>query len=145
MEFDPDIYAAIERNISRSGQHLFLIFADGETPAFVYTIGNALRGLPELLLISNFPPRVAGGIVNDLGQRMRKAGRPLEGDIDVGGRFPVRVRSASAKARQAYTLQAGRYFRHEEYDVLQILLCDPKGVYPGEPGCEPGYDDIPLA
>lgn len=139
-----EFYAAIERNIAQSGQHLFLIFADGETPAFAYTIGNALLGPPELLLIGNFPPRVAGGIVNELGQRMREAGRPLEGDIDVGGRFPVRVRRASAGARQAYTLQAGRYFRHEEYDVLQILLCDPGGTYPGEPGCEPGYD-VPLA
>lgn len=144
MDPVPDIYAAIERNIARSGQHLFLIFADGETPAYFYTVGNALRGLPELLLIGNIPPRVAGGIVNELGQRMRGTGRPLEGDIEVGGRFPVRLRRASAEARQAYTLQAGRYFRHEEYDVLQILLCDPGGIYPGEPGCEPGYD-VPLA
>ena len=55
-----DFYAAIERNIARSGQHLFLIFADGETPAFAYSIGNALQGLPELLLIGNFSPRFAG-------------------------------------------------------------------------------------
>lgn len=140
----PDIYGAIERNIARSGQHLFLIFADGETPAFVYTIGNALHGLPELLLIGNFAPPVAASIVNDLGRRMREARRPLEGDIDVGGLFPVRLRHASPEARQRYTLQAGRHLRHEEYDVLQILLCDPDGNYPGEPGCEARYD-VPLA
>lgn len=144
MEPDLDIYAAIEHNIARSGQHLFLIFADGAAPAFAYTIGNALHGLPELLLIGNFSPRVAGGIVNELGQRMRDARRPLEGDLDVGGQFPVRIRRASSEARERYTLQVGRYLRHEEYDVLQVLLCDSKGVYPGEPGCEPGYA-VPLA
>ncbi|MDE8650571.1 DUF4262 domain-containing protein [Novosphingobium album (ex Liu et al. 2023)] len=141
---DLDIYAAIERNIARSGQHLFLIFADGETPAFAYTIGNALHGLPELLLIGNYSPRVVGSILNDLGHRMREVRRPLEGEVDVGGQFPVRLRQASAEARGRYTLQAGRFLRHEEYDVLQVLLCDPMGRYPGEPGCEPGYD-APLA
>lgn len=139
-----DFYGDIERNIARSGQHLFLIFADGETPAFAYSIGNALLGLPELLLVGNFSPRVAGAILNELGLKMRDARRPLEGDIDVGGQFPVRLRHASADARQRYTLQAGRYLRHEEYDVLQVLLCDPDGIYPGEPGCKPGYD-VPLA
>ncbi|HUD29493.1 DUF4262 domain-containing protein [Sphingomonas sp. ID1715] len=139
-----DFYAVIERNIARSGQHMFLVFADGETPAFAYSIGNALHGLPELLLVGNFSPRVAGSIINDLGRKMREARRPLEGDIDVGGQFPVRVRRASAKAHQCFTLQAGRYLRHEEYDVLQVLLCDAAGIYPGEPGCEPAYD-VPLA
>lgn len=139
-----DFYAAIERNIARSGQHLLLIFADGKTPAFAYSIGNALHGLPELMLIGNFSPRVAGSIINELGQKMREARRPLEGDIDVGGQFPVRMRHASAEARQHFTLQAGRYLRHEEYDVLQVLLCDPAGIYPGEPGCAPAYD-VPLA
>jgi len=139
-----DFYAAIERNIARSGQHMFLIFADGETPAYAYSIGNALHGLPELLLVGNFSPRLAGSVINDLGRKMREARRPLEGDIDIGGQFPVRVRRASAEARQRFTLQAGRYLRHEEYDVLQLLLCDAAGIYPGEPGCEPAYD-VPLA
>lgn len=140
----PDIYAAIERNIARSGQHLFLVFADAASPAFVYTIGNALQGLPELLLIGNFSPQVAVSILNDLGARMREARRPLEGDIDIGGQFPVRLRRATGQARERYTLQAGRYLRHEEYDVLQLLLCDPAGLYPGEAGCAPGFD-VPLA
>ncbi|MDF0543821.1 DUF4262 domain-containing protein [Sphingobium sp. H39-3-25] len=139
-----DFYGDIARNIARSGQHLFLIFADGETPAFAYSIGNALHGLPELLLIGNFSPRVAGSILNELGQKMRETRRPLEGDIDVDGQFPVRLRHASAEARRRFTFQAGRYLRHDEYDVLQVLLCDPAGVYPGVPGCDPAYD-MPLA
>lgn len=144
MTSAPDIYAAIERNIARSGQHLFLVFAERETPAFAYTIGNALHGLPELLLIGNYSPQIAASVLNDLGQRMRHSGRPLEGEIDIDVHYPVRVRHAAPEARQRYTLQAGRYLRHEEYDVLQVLLCDPDGIYPGEQGCKPSYD-VPLA
>ncbi|WP_337847815.1 DUF4262 domain-containing protein [Sphingomonas sp.] len=139
-----DIYAAIERNIARSGQHLFLVFAERDAPAFAYTIGNALHGLPELLLIGNYSPQIAASVLNDLGQRMRHSGRPLEGEVDIDAHYPVRVRHAAPEARQHYTLQAGRYLRHEEYDVLQVLLCDPDGIYPGEQGCKPGYD-VPLA
>jgi len=139
-----NIYVAIERNIARSGQHLFLVFADQTAPAFAYTIGNALVGLPELLLIGNYSPQIVGGILNDLGQRMRQTQRPLDGLIDIHARFPVRARRTAPFVRQRYTLQAGRYLRHEEYDVIQILLCDPDGTYPGEPGCTAAYD-VPLA
>jgi len=135
-----EFYAVIAANVRNSGQHLMAIFGDHPEPAFIYTIGNASLGLPELLMIGNFAPEVAGGILNMLGVQMRSCRRPLEGDINVGGKFPVRVRRVSPAARQAYTFQAGQYLRYEEYDVLQILLCDPAGLYPGEPGCQPGFD-----
>lgn len=139
-----DFYAAIEENIRRGGQHLQAVFADETNPGFVYTIGNALHGLPELLLIGNFAPRTLAPILNLLGDKMREAKAPLEGAVDFGAKFPVLARRASPDARCRYTLQASRYLRHEEYDVVQLLLCDPAGIYPGEPGCTPGFD-VPLA
>ncbi|KKW90266.1 DUF4262 domain-containing protein [Sphingobium chungbukense] len=138
-----DFYAVIEDNIRHDGQHLQAVFSDEAGPGFVYTIGNALQGLPELLILGNFNPRAVGPILNLLGDMMRDAKTPLEGDIDFGARFPVRVRRASAAARTRYTIQVGRYLRHEEYEVLQLLLCDPAGIYPGEPGCGSGFD-VPL-
>lgn len=101
-----DIYASIERNIARSGQHLFLVFGDEHMPAFAYTIGNALLGLPELLLIGNFPPQVAGSIVNDLGRRMRAARRPLTATLTWAAAFRCasgrrrRRRSAASRSRR---------------------------------------------
>lgn len=139
-----DMMRAVRSNIDRHGQHIFFIVPDDEQPAFAYTIGNAPIGLPELLLIGNFSTTTSGGILNELGRKMRASGEPLAGDISLGGDYPVRIRAASTMATQRYTIQAGRFFGHDHYRVLQILLCDPNGNHPGEPGCDSAYD-VPLA
>src|SRR3546814_13535182 len=95
----------------RTGQHLLAVFADGDVPAFIYTIGNALQGLPELLLVGNFDRAVTGTILNVLGARMRAERQPLEGDLEFGAAFPARVRRATAAAKQRFTTKAGRFPR----------------------------------
>src|SRR3546814_11685015 len=79
-----DFYAAIDHNIMRTGQHLLAVFADGDDPAFIYTIGHALQGLPDLLLVGNFDRAVTGTLLNVLGARMRAARHPLAGDTVSG-------------------------------------------------------------
>ncbi|BAI96681.1 hypothetical protein Sj15T_09840 [Sphingobium sp. TA15] len=144
MPTSRDPMSIVQDNIDRTGQHLFAIFGSDDEPAFVYTVGNAVRGLPELLLIGNFRATVAGGILNDLGTIMRKQERALSGDIGLGGRYPVRIRRASEGAKFKWTIQAGQYLGHDHYDVLQVLLCDYDGHYPGERGCNPDFG-VPLA
>jgi len=130
----------VQDHIDRFGQHLVAVFGDDAGPGFIYTIGNANRALPELLAIGNFPPHAIGPILNDLCDRMRESGAPLEGDIDIGGTYPIRARLAGAAARTDYTIQAGQYLGHDEYAVVQVLFPDPSGRYPGEEGCDPRYD-----
>lgn len=132
--------AVIQSNIDRTGQHIFAIFPDGDTAGFAYTIGNARLGLPELLIIGNFPPTLMASVLNDVGRRMRKADQVPDKDIDIGGAFPIRPRLAGAAARSAFTIQAGRFLGHDEYAVVQLLLPDPMSLYPGEAGCDPRYD-----
>ena len=139
-----DFRAMLDRNIARSGQQLISVFAAGDEPGFSYTIGNARLGLPELLIVGSFDPGVTGEILNILGARMRGDRRPLEGDLEFGAQFPARARRASAAAKSRFTIQASSYLRHDEYDVIQLLLCDPAGVYPGELGCAQRYD-VPLS
>lgn len=139
-----DLMRRVHENIDRDGQHVFAIFPSRESPAFAYRIGNANVGLPELLVIGNFTPHTTGPILNQLGRKMRAAGKPLAGDVSLGGRFPVRIRQTGPAAKARFTIQAGQYLGHERYDVLQLLFCDPEGRYPGEPGCDPNYD-VPLA
>src|SRR3546814_13701117 len=95
-----DFYAAIDHNIMRTGQHLLAVFADGDDPAFIYTIGNALQGLPELLLVGNFDRAVTGTILNVLGARMRAERQPPEGDLEFGAAFPARVQIGRASWRE---------------------------------------------
>ena len=132
--------AVIQSNIDRAGQHIFAIFPDADTAGFAYTIGNARLGLPELLISGNFAPHLMASVLNEVGRRMRQADQVPEKDIDIGGAFPIRPRLAGAAARSAFTIQVGRFLGHEEYAVVQLLLPDPMGLYPGEARCAPRYD-----
>ena len=132
--------AVIQSNIDRAGQHIFAIFPDADTAGFAYTIGNARLGLPELLIIGNFAPHLMASVLNEVGRRMRQADQVPEKDIDIGGAFPIRPRLAGAAARSAFTIQVGRFLGHEEYAVVQLLLPDPMGLYPGEARCATRYD-----
>jgi hypothetical protein len=110
-------------------------------PGFTYTIGNTDRGLPELLLIGDFPSHIAAGLLNELGAKMREDGKPLAtGLVDIGWSIPVKVRQAGPLARSRYTIQVGEYLGHDRYSVLQVMVCDENGRYPGDAGCAPRCD-----
>lgn len=131
----------VKQNIESYGQHLSQVFGDGSDPGFIYTIGNADRGLPELLLIGDFPPHIAAGLLNELGAKMREDGKPLAtGLVDIGWSIPVKVRQAGPLARSRYTIQVDQYLGHDRYGVLQVMVCDENGRYPGDAGCAPRYD-----
>ncbi|APH74873.1 DUF4262 domain-containing protein [Aquibium oceanicum] len=99
----------VKQNIESYGQHLSQVFGDGSDPGFIYTIGNADRGLPELLLIGDFPSHIAAGLLNELGAKMREDGKPLAtGLVDIGWSIPVKVRQAGPLARSRYTIRGDR-------------------------------------
>jgi len=131
----------VKQNIEAFGQHLFQVFGEGPVPGFTYTIGNADRGLPELLLIGDFPSHIAAALLNELGAKMREVGEPLAaGLIDIGWSIPIKVREAGPRARSRYSIQVDQYLGHGHYSVLQVMVCDENGRYPGDAGCNPRYD-----
>ena len=126
----------IAENIRRAGQHIAAVFPRrGESGEhFFYTIGNAERRLPELLLIGNFSPEIVMHALNLLAEKMRKSEKPLpEGMVDIGWNLPFKVRKAGPAARADYTCQVDRYYRGVDYDVLQVMFCDRKGRYQDDP------------
>ena len=66
MSFE-SFYAKIKSDIETVGQSVVGI---GDLPTFSYTIGNAVKGLPELLMIGLHPFN-ATPILNILGERQR--------------------------------------------------------------------------
>lgn len=138
------LHEMVQLNIDSHGQHLVGVFdpEDGQLP-FVYTIGNALKGLPELLIVGRFDARVVASILNHVADDMRAAGERLPEVVDIGGKFPIHARTAGPAAKTDWTIQAGVYLGHQDYEVQQLLLCYPEGVYPGEEGIDPGYE-VPL-
>ena len=110
---------------------------------FAYTIGNHLKRLPELLVIGT----AHAGFLNDLSEMMIAAGRPfLDGQlVRIGdARLPVKAIRANSSAQADYTIQAGQYFGREDYEVMQVMLPDRAGRFPGEDGCQPAYANIPV-
>lgn len=133
------LYAKFAMDVKSHGQSVVQVGGDGPHPSFNYTIGNALVGLPELLLVGSIHPMM-GLALNHLGQKMRDDKKPLEeGLVDIGWTFPFKVRKASPKAKTEYTIQAGRFFDHEDYEVLQVMICDKDGKYPDDPECAAPY------
>jgi hypothetical protein len=128
---DPsDFYTDIEHNIARSGQHLFLIFADGATPAFAYSIGNALQGLPELLLIGNFSPRVAGSILNELGRKMREARSRLKATSTSAVSFPFACAMPPPKPAIASRSRPAAIFATKNMTSCRCCCAIPPGSIP---------------
>lgn len=147
MMSSAEFYREVKENIAQHGVHLQGVFAGrDELPGFlpfIYTIGMAERGLPELLVVGKFPTKQVGALLNMLCEEMREkkeAPTPLK---PMGGRFPLKCVWASGRAKTDYTIQAGRHLGHEEYAVMQVILCDFQGRYPGEPGCDPLFE-VPL-
>lgn len=139
------IQARIAENIRRYGLHVMGVMPAPQEgkPGFAYTIGNALAGLPELLLIGNLAMEASASILNELSKRMADTKAPLRETESLGGQFPVRTRFCSSAAHDEWTIQAAVYLGHNEFQVMQVILCDPEGRYPGDAAIQSQYD-VPL-
>lgn len=140
IEIGKRIAEQVKENVRRFGQHVWGVGGSEVTPPFAYTVGNASRGLPELLFIGEFHFDLGMQILNAVAERMVKDGRLDEGMLDIEWTFPFKVREAGGDVRDMFTIQASRYLGHQDYRVMQIMICDPKGRYPGDPGVDPRYD-----
>jgi hypothetical protein len=135
--------------IGRVGRSIVAVFAgeeDDEFP-FAYTIGNHLKGLPELLAIGTNE----AGFHNKLSQMMIDTGETF-GDGRVvslpSGGAPADLRlkliRAGNVARTEYAVQAGEHFGHDDYSIMQVLISDKDGRFPGEKGCQEPYSRVPV-
>jgi Domain of unknown function (DUF4262) len=137
-------HARTAEDIERFGRSILIVGEGEEGWPFSYTIGNHLRELPELLIIGTSR---GGALLNALSQKMIDAGKPFENGqlVSVGGRLPVKViRCNVAAAQTDYTIQVGEYFGHQDYSVMQVLLPDRSGKFPGEDGCQPLWSECPV-
>lgn len=143
-----DFRARIDKQIKEYGRSVIGVFpnpddADKVNTAFLYTIGNSLRGYPELLLIGNYQ-EVA--LMNVLSSGMEKRGFAFaDGELaDLGGQFAPMLIAAADGVKAQYTIQATAYLDREDYDVLQVVLPDKNGLFPWEPGCAAPYSQVKV-
>jgi Domain of unknown function (DUF4262) len=134
------------RDIIRSKGRMVLAVCptseEDEMIPFSYTIGNQAKGLPELLVIGS--PK--GTYLNEMSERMIKQGKAFDhGEvIETNGKYRIKIINATYEAHENYTIQAGVYYKTQDYKVQQIILSDEEGRLPGEVGCAPGFAAIPI-
>jgi hypothetical protein len=144
MRNHSEFHTDTAEHIREYGRSIISVFdGEGDEIPFAYTIGNTERGLPELLVIGT----TKAYFLNNLSQLMIDRGSPFkDGElVDLGGKYPVRISLTNdGRAQDDYTIQAGQYYGTEEYPVLQVLLCDKEGRFPGEAECQRPYCDVPI-
>lgn len=108
--------------------------------SFAYTIGNAAKGLPELLVVGMFND-AAMWLLNRVSEEMERGFR--EGPLDLGGARCVHVLPASEEAKAVHTIQATNYWRSERgYDLAQVVIPDLEGRFPWDADCAKPFNTI---
>ena len=146
------VHERINADINRVARSLMGV---GDDPPFCYSIGNYFQRwtvgpppgnvviMPELLVIGT----AKGNFLNDLSNMMIEARQPFDdGQVVLmhGARQPVRIIRANNDARTKYMIQAGVILRVNDYPVMQVLIPDTAGKFPGESGCAPPYSLWPV-
>jgi hypothetical protein len=143
-----DIHALIRDHIDRYGQHIFDIGLSKRDPPgfrpFSYTIGNHQWGMPELLVIGS--QDWLGKALNILGKIQRTRGWGFfDGElVSLGSTYPVRLINAGSRGKERFAIQVGVFYDTDDFQVMQVILPDPQGRYPGDLGCEPPYCHQPI-
>ena len=135
-----EIAARIEQVIKVQGWHIFGIV--GEKIPYMYTVGLAEKGKPELFLAGTLGEAQAA-VINELA-KMVVAGKASEYEtVEVGGQKFLLIPTSDVVPRD-FTIQAGRRVEDRPYSVLQVLFPDPEGKFPGDPACVEPWASVPL-
>lgn len=135
-------------HVAKHGRTTVGVFAvagtkDALNSTFVYTIGNALKRLPELFIVGMHDD---GGVLNALSEKMIELGRAFEDRevVDIGAKFSCCVVEALDDVKDRYTCQASAWFGRDGYRVMQVVAPDPSGLFPWQSGCASPYSKVTV-
>ena len=96
----------ITADIADHGQSVIGVFGEGKEMSFAYTIGNHVRGLPEMLIVAPMRHQDMMGLLNYAAATLAKKGPHQVADgelVDIGGTFPMKARKVGKlRARQIH-------------------------------------------
>lgn len=129
-------YNGIAENVRRTGRHILCIPGN-----FSYTIGNHLKGYPELVMTMPLSMSQTMMVLNDLSSLQMERGRPFADEevVSLGGEVSLKVIEVGSYAKREFTIQAGQFMKTEDYRVFQVLVPDTNGNFP-DGKCDPPYD-----
>jgi hypothetical protein len=141
-------YKRQKSHIEKYGRSIVGVFADEDEQdvinhTFSYTIGNTIKGMPELLVFGI----AQSSLLNHLSELMIKRDRGFKNNeiIDIGGKHPTcAIDADDEEVKKEFTIQAGRYLGHEFYRVQQIVIPDKNGLFPWQVGCAEPYSKVRI-
>lgn len=111
---------------------------EDEVPTYwCYTTGLIEQNHPEFVVFG-LRPEVAHALVTSLYEQI-KAGRVFEDGEEITdiANLPVRLRSAPSDDARRPLGTGRRLYGVETFPVLQVVLSDPDGLWPWDPGVDP--------
>lgn len=131
-----DLMRAVAHNIAKHGQHL--VGVTGNQP-FTYTVGLLPHAGFEMIVFG-LAQNIAGAVLNDIGKRVREGfALPFDTPCSQFTNMPIKFIRCGPKA-QEFNGVARRHYGGE-VPMVQIIVCDIAGKFPGEPGFNHGFMD----
>ena len=140
-----EFYAKVGDVIAREKRQIISVKGGKHHFDFVYTIGNQEKNLPELLLIGDRSDHAVRLLIL-LSDKMIEQKGPFEDEEIVQVTSGLSVKLIDAKdpiAKMEYTVQAGIFYKCEDYKVQQVVVPDAAGKWPEEAECHADYK-VPL-
>lgn len=105
-----------------------------EHPPFAYTVGLFGMGHPELLIFG-VSMDTAGGVLNELGSRIRNGGNLVAGQLITFEGWPHRIVPEEVPNPGEIVFGANRHYQRPDFlsvEVLQLSYDDLHGRFPWE-------------
>jgi hypothetical protein len=129
-----------QANIEEHGWQVVVVPEDDEGPGFAYSIGLYRRFDHPEVIVFGLPIALLQGIVNAIGEQVRRGRRFADGGVadEVLEGYPVRFEAVSRAHHGEFLGHAIDFYGGEEFSFLQCYWPDSNGHFPGQPGCAEG-------
>ncbi|MFK5951003.1 MAG: DUF4262 domain-containing protein [Methylococcales bacterium] len=109
----------------------------GPLPGFTYSIGFATLSHPEIV-ITGIDHASSQSLLRAIYKRIKDEDLTLQDGDELNdiASMPVRFVKVSGRGKTNNIVQAYNYYKNWDFDVLQMIWPDTKGVFPGEDGFE---------
>jgi hypothetical protein len=125
--------------VRKHGWAIQAVFGEGTDPPFTYTVGLFGFRHPELVIFG-MPHESAGGVLNELGERVRQGGRIAPGELQTFENWSHRLHVFPLADPSKVLFAANRFYGRRTDDPvpgLQLVWDDRWGNFPWEPRYDP--------
>jgi hypothetical protein len=141
IEIQQTLDKKLLEKIQEFGYTYMGVFGDAtlDKPAFIYTVGLHLHGLPEIIMSGNLDPNEMHGVISNLASYWLQEKRAIFGDYP---KFIVMAEGQEASitvikvdtnyANENYIKAVARIYPQAQYEVAQLFWPDKEGKLPFE-------------